>query len=154
MPADSPFDINNLGGVIGKLAGDARKNMDKWWYPATGDSISVNHIEKDSGLRQFLYTNLVAFALKKDKSIFRKLSSHSEDHLQFESEEARSKFVKKLKGKVFYTRFNRANNTWAKIIILDHGFAHLDFYQDENMHILEYDVISFDPKFVTTHFNR
>lgn len=156
MPASTPpFDMSAIGDIVGKIAGDARKNMEKWWYPNSAEQIKLMVASPPNcGLREYLYTSFVTHALKKDKSIFRKASCRSSEHLEFSSDSKRMKFLEKLKGRTFHTLFDINNSVQDTILIMDHGFVHLCLYEDGNMHILEYDAISFDPKFITAHFNR
>ena len=157
MPVKTPpLDMSAIGEMVGKLAGDARKNMDKWWAPQSMVAPIQNAANDDDGMVKYLYTNLAMYALKKNKEIFRKRSSYIDEHLEFNSESEKLSFLKGLKGKTFFTRFNSDNSKSCTIIIMEHGFVFLEFRAptDEGKHILEYDAISFDPKFITAHFNK
>ena len=159
MSNNPPFDLGNLGSLINKVAVDAKKNMEKWWHPTSHPGT----MESASAVRQFLTANFIDYALKKDKSIFRIVHDCS-----FYSKNDRDEFINNLGGKIFFTEYvpyyvkdNRramTSNIHKMIIIYDQALVYLEISQLKSQgsetETVEFHVMSYDPKFIPTKFNK
>lgn len=165
MSNNPPFDLGNLGSLINKVAVDAKKNMEKWWHPTSHPGA----IESASAVRQFLTANFIDYALKKNKSIFRIVYDCS-----FYSKNDRDEFINNLGGKIFFTEYvpywasysrgaaGLMSNIHKMIIIYDQALVYLEISQLKSQgssqeletETVEFHVMSYDPKFIPTKFNK